>query len=259
MVQPKVELRRVSLRYVGPQGETEALREINLAVAPGEFVAIVGPSGAGKSTLLSLVAGLIPSTSGEVLIDGRPVSGPSGRIGYMLQHDHLFEWRDVLGNVLIGPEVLGMERARARRTAVQLLERYGLAGFQHHLPDQLSGGMRQRVALIRTLAINPEILLLDEPFSALDYQTRLTLSDEVAAILRQEGKTTILVTHDIGEAIAMADRVVVLSRRPASIRSEHPIELGSPRPSPFASRQYSGFNEYFNAIWEELEVHVGPT
>lgn len=255
MTPPKVELRRVGLLYVGAHGETEALRNINLAVQPGEFVAIVGPSGCGKSTVLSLVAGILRPTAGEVLIDGQPVTGPSRRVGYMLQHDHLFEWRDILGNVLIGPEIQGMDRAQARARAVALLERYGLGGFQHHWPDKLSGGMRQRVALIRTLATNPEVLLLDEPFSALDYQTRLTLADEVAGILRAEGKTAILVTHDISEAVSMADRVVVFSHRPARVKAQHLVELGSPRPAPFQARQAPSFSSYFNTIWEELDIH----
>lgn len=253
---PKVELAQVCMRYVTRRGETEALRSIDLQVAPGEFVAVVGPSGCGKSTILSLVAGILKPTSGVVRIDGVPVTGPSRRVGYMLQHDHLFEWRSVLENCLLGAEIQGIERREARERAIRLLGRCGLTDFLHAHPAQLSGGMRQRVALVRTLTTDPQVLLLDEPFSALDYQTRLMLGDEVAGILRTEGKTAILVTHDIGEAIAMADRVVVLTHRPTAVKAEHTIEMGQPRLAPFAVRQAQGFNGYFSTIWEELEVHA---
>jgi len=253
---PKVELQQVSMRYITGRGETEALRAVSLQVAPGEFVAVVGPSGCGKSTILSLVAGILKPTSGRIAIDGVPVTGPSRRVGYMLQHDHLFEWRSVLENCLLGAEIQGLDRQEARARAERLLGRCGLTDFLQAHPAQLSGGMRQRVALVRTLATDPQVLLLDEPFSALDYQTRLTLADEVSGILRAEGKTAILVTHDIGEAIAMADRVLVLSHRPTTVRAEHRIEIGSPRPAPFVARQAVGFNGYFNTIWEELDVHA---
>ena len=256
---PKVELRDIGLRYYTRAGEVEALRGISLDVAPGEFVSIVGPSGCGKSTLLSLVAGILKPTAGKVLIDGKPVSGPSQTCGYMLQHDHLFGWRSILDNVLLGPEIQGTDRAAARQYGLQLLGRYGLADFVDHYPHQLSGGMRQRAALARTLCTRPEVLLLDEPFSALDYQTRLAISDEIGLILREEGKTVILVTHDISEAISMTDRVIVLGRRPGHVKSEHRISFPSipgGRPSPFAARSAAEFRDYFNVIWEELDVHV---
>lgn len=254
---PRIELRDVGMRYFSPQGETEALAGVSFAVAPGEFVAIVGPSGCGKSTFLSLMAGILRPTAGTVLVDGRPVTGPTRRIGYMLQHDHLFEWRTVLDNCLIGPEVQGLDLAAARERVTRFLQQTGLYPFRNAYPDQLSGGMRQRVALVRTLAIDPDILLLDEPFSALDFQTRLTLADEMAAILRQEQKTVVLVTHDISEAVTMSDRVLVLTHRPGRLKSEHIIRFSAPvRPTPFLARETPEYSRYFHRIWEELEFHV---
>src|SRR3954453_4802784 len=256
---PKVELRGVNLRYFGLEGETEALKGISISIKPGEFVAIIGQSGCGKSTLLSLISGIRMPTGGAVLVDGRPVTGPSRKVGYMLQQDFLFEWRTILENAVLGAEIQGADMTKARARATQLLTRYGLGQFLHHRPRQLSGGMRQRVALARTLCTEPDIVLLDEPFSALDSQTRLALADEVTEILRREGKTAILVTHDIGEAISMSERVIVLSRRPGRVKSEHAIRFASSngsRPAPFAARNAPEFNDYFNTLWRELEVHV---
>jgi NitT/TauT family transport system ATP-binding protein len=256
---PKVELHDVDLRYFGLEGETEALKGISLSVAPGEFIAIIGQSGCGKSTLLSLISGILQPTGGDVLVDGRPVTGPTRKVGYMLQQDYLFEWRTILENAVLGAEIQGADMVKARARATQLLTRYGLGQFLHHRPRQLSGGMRQRVALARTLCTEPDIVLLDEPFSALDSQTRLALADEVTEILRRERKTAILVTHDIGEAISMAERVVVLSRRPGQVKSDRPIRFATPdgaRPAPFAARNAPEFNGYFNTLWQELEVHV---
>jgi NitT/TauT family transport system ATP-binding protein len=255
-VMTQIELRDVSLHYFTPKEETKALQNINLSIQEGEFISIVGPSGCGKSTLLSLISGMIKPTDGEVRLFGEKVSEPSKRIGYMLQHDHLFEWRDILNNVLVGAEIRGMDRQEAKDRALNLLHRYGLGEFIHHSPKQLSGGMRQRVALIRTLVVKPEILLLDEPFSALDYQTRLNLSDEISSILREQGKTAILVTHDISEAISMADRVIVMSRRPSTIQSDYRIEYSDGRPSPFCTRETPEYHTYFNTIWRELEENV---
>ncbi|MGB6537967.1 MAG: ABC transporter ATP-binding protein [Xanthobacteraceae bacterium] len=256
---PKVELRSVGLRYFGREGETEALRDISLSIAAGEFVAIIGPSGCGKSTLLSLISGIFAPTQGEVLIDGRPIRGPNRKVGYMLQQDYLFEWRTILENAVLGAEIQGVDMSKARERAAGLLTRYGLGQFLHHLPRQLSGGMRQRAALARTLCTEPDIVLLDEPFSALDSQTRIALADEIAEILRREAKTVILVTHDIGEAISMAERVAVLSRRPGRVKSNHVIHFATPsgaRPAPFAARNASEFNGYFNTLWQELDIHV---
>ncbi|MBB6734292.1 ABC transporter ATP-binding protein [Cohnella zeiphila] len=259
---PQIELIDASLSYFTPKQETEAIRDVRLTVRAGEFVGIVGPSGCGKSTLLSLISGMLKPTQGKVLIDGREVLGTSPQVGYMLQHDHLFEWRDVLSNVTVGAEIRRMDRNRARRSAMELLERYGLGGFAAHSPSQLSGGMRQRVALIRTLVAEPDILLLDEPFSALDFQTRLTLADEVHRIIREQGKTAVLVTHDIQEAIAMADRVMVMSRRPSTISKVYEIRLGDEAgedPTPWRKRESPRFQAYFNDIWRELEAHVAKT
>lgn len=256
---PKVELRDINLSYFTLEGETEALRGLSLKVRSGEFVGIVGQSGCGKSTLLSLMAGILEPTSGEVLVDGKLVEGPSPIFGYMLQQDYLFEWRSILDNVLIGPEIQGLDMAKSRDKAMELLHQYGLGGFISHFPHQLSGGMRQRAALARTLCTDPDILLLDEPFSALDFQTRLALANEVGEILRSEGKTVILVTHDISEAVSMADRVVVMSKRPGRVKAEHEIRFGKDgavRPKPFEARNQPEFSDYFNQIWGELEIHV---
>ena len=259
MTTPKIEFRNVGLRYFSQSGETEALRDINFSIAPGEFVAIVGQSGCGKSTLLSLLCGLIAPTSGEILIDGVAVTGPSPAVGLMLQQDSLFEWRSILENVVLGAEIRGADMASARKRAEALLTRYGLGEFIRHMPDQLSGGMRQRAALARTMCLEPDILLLDEPFSALDFQTRLSIADEIGEIIRREGKTAILVTHDIPEAIAMADRVIVLSRRPGRVKSQHDIAFpsaGADRPGTLVARESEEFPHLFKTIWEELDVHV---
>ncbi|TDF93246.1 ABC transporter ATP-binding protein [Paenibacillus piri] len=253
----QIELHDVCLSYFTLKQETEAIRDINMSIAAGEFISIVGPSGCGKSTMLSLISGMYKPTKGTVLIDGQQVSGTSPKVGYMLQHDHLFEWRDILSNLLVGAEIRKMDLRQAERKAMELMERYGLGGFAHHSPAQLSGGMRQRVALIRTLVTEPDILLLDEPFSALDYQTRLTLADEIFSIIKDQGKTAILVTHDISEAISMADRVLVMSKRPSTISSVYKIELDEGTGlSPWKKREASRYNDYFNHIWRELEGHV---
>jgi NitT/TauT family transport system ATP-binding protein len=258
-VSPTVELLDVHLRYFSRDGEIEALKGISLSIAPGEFVAIIGQSGCGKSTLLSLISGILKPTKGSVLVDGELIIGPSRKVAYMLQQDYLFEWRTILENAVLGAEIQNANMTLARRRATQLLTRYGLGQFLHYLPRQLSGGMRQRVALARTLCTEPEVVLLDEPFSALDSQTRIALADEVAEILRREGKTAILVTHDIGEAISMAERIIVLSRRPGQVKSEHRICFSTSdgnRPAPFDARNAAEFNGYFNSLWQELEVHV---
>lgn len=250
---PRIELDQVSLTYLTPQGETPALADVSFTVAPGEFVSIVGPSGCGKSTILSLIAGLIRPTRGQVSLYGEPVAKPSPRIGYMLQRDSLFPWRTVRANCLLGAEIQGLDPGRTRGRVDRLLHQTGLSGFKEAFPDQLSGGMRQRAALVRTLAIDPDILLLDEPFSALDYQTRLTLGDEMWAILKREQKTALLVTHDIAEAISLSDRVIILTQRPGRIGSIHPIRFaGDGRPTPFQARQAPEFKEYFRLIWDEL-------
>ncbi|MCL4515025.1 MAG: ABC transporter ATP-binding protein [Firmicutes bacterium] len=259
MAESKVELRNVSLVYFDPHAEITALKDLSLAVAAREFVSIVGPSGCGKSTLLSLIAGMLPPSSGEVLIDSQPVKGTSQKVGYMLQQDYLFEWRSILDNALLGIELRRMRTPETVARVRRILAAYGLSGFERHRPNQLSGGMRQRVALVRTLAVNPEVLLLDEPFSALDYQTRLTLGAEIGTILRQEHKTVIMVTHDIAEAIALSDRVVVLTGRPGTVKSEYHIHLSGGPPATVAARKSPEFPQYFNRIWKELDPYVEST
>lgn len=247
MASPIVQLDHVSLTYLTRDAATTAIADLSLSVEQGEFVAIVGPSGCGKTSVLSIIMGLIPPTRGSVHF-----SDPACRIGYMLQRDHLLEWRTVEQNVLLGLEVQHLLTEDARRRARQLLATYGLRPFLRHKPHQLSGGMRQKVALIRTLAPDPELLLLDEPFSALDYQTRLHIGDEVHGILKQEKRTAILVTHDIGEAVSMADRVFVFSERPCTVRSIVPIELSDC--SPLERRKRPAFQTYFEEIWEEMNA-----
>lgn len=237
-------------------GETLAIDGLSLSVYMGEIVSIVGPSGCGKSTLLSLIAGLIKPSSGKIFIDGEEVKKYDKRIGYMFQNDNLFDWRNIIRNVLIGLEVQNQLTDDKISKAEELLDTYGLKDFKNHYPSQLSGGMRQRVALIRTLATEPEILLLDEPFSALDYQTRLRVADEVCTIIKKECKTAILVTHDISEAISVADRVIVLTDRPAKIKSIHEITLTLSRErTPLTSREAPEFKDYFNHIWKELDIY----
>lgn len=243
----QVELDHISMTYQSPSTETKAISDVCLGVTQGEFVSIVGPSGCGKSTLLDIICGLVKPTQGSVRLQ-RPA-------GYMLQRDYLLEWRTIRQNCLLGPELQKHKMKEARPYVEHLLETYGLAEFADHYPRQLSGGMRQRAALIRTLALKPDVLLLDEPFSALDYQTRLAVVDEVWDILRKENKTVILVTHDIAEAISMSDRVVVLTARPARVKIIYKIAL-STAGTPLQRRQDENFRKYFDAIWKELDIHV---
>lgn len=245
----------VSRTYQAENAETPALERIGLSVREGEFVGIVGPSGCGKSTLLSIISGLERPSAGTVYINGRPVDGISPDIGYMLQRDNLLEWRTIWKNVLLGLEIRGILTQENLDYARGLLKNYGLWDFRSMRPSQLSGGMRQRAALIRTLVIRPKILLLDEAFSALDFQTRLTVTDDVYRILKKEGKTALMVSHDIPESISMSDRLVVLTERPARIRTVHDIEFESEK-SPLERRNDPRFGKYFNTIWKELDVHV---
>lgn len=248
-MQPLLELKNISLKYQSPDAETEAISDISFSVAKGEFISIVGPSGCGKSTLLTIISGLLPPSSGTIEAKTAP------EMGYMLQKDHLFEWRSIKDNVLLGLEIKNLLNDQSRLYADELLERYGLSDFKTHRPSELSGGMRQRAALIRTLATKPELLLLDEPFSALDYQTRLFVSDEIGTIIKKEGKTAILVTHDISEAVSLSDRVIVLSKRPATIKAIHKIDLSIENRTPMRSREAPEFKDYFNLIWKELDFN----
>jgi NitT/TauT family transport system ATP-binding protein len=248
-----IEIDHVTKTYLTERDERQALGPITLAVTPGEMVAIVGPSGCGKSTLLSLIAGLIPVTSGEIRLFGEPVKGPSPRIGYMLQRDGLLEWRTVEENIALGLEIRGQTSRKNLDQARYLLREMGLDSAVHQYPSQLSGGMRQRVALVRTMAIQPDILLLDEPFSAVDYQNKLHLEQMLISIRRQHQITTVLITHDLEESLALAVRIVVLSHRPGKIRRMISLPEELRRADPLETRSHPLFRTYFNELWKELE------
>ena len=243
-----LELRDISHAYHGMEGETLAISHLSFSLKQGDFVSIVGPSGCGKSTLLSIISGLIPPESGTVKLAGK-------HIGYMLQKDHLLEWRSVYHNIILGLEIQHSITADTKEKAYGLLKQYGLEQFANAKPSELSGGMRQRVALIRTLILEPDLLLLDEPFSALDYQTRLAVGDDIGQIIRKEKRTAILVTHDLAEAISLGDRVIVLTERPGSVKTIVPIKFPEEKNTPLLRRNTPEFNEYFHAIWKELNVH----
>ena len=246
------EIQHLSYAYHTMQGETPALSDITFTVNSGDFVAIVGPSGCGKSTLLNLLAGMLTPESGTLLLNGTPLTSDSRRhIGYMLQQDYLLEWRSIWENVLLGLEIRHELTEESRTYAKQLLEKYGLEKFSQSKPSQLSGGMRQRAALVRTLVLKPELLLLDEPFSALDYQTRLSVSNDIGSIIRKEKKTAILVTHDLAEAVSLADRVIILTARPGRIQRIVSVSFPT-NLTPMERRDYDDFKTYFNLIWKEL-------
>lgn len=252
----ELEMIDINMVYHTKNGETEAIKNINLKVKSGEFLSIVGPSGCGKTTLLSIISGLIKPSNGKILLDGNEITYPCSQIGYMLQKDHLFEWRTIYRNVTLGLEIQKKLNEASLNRVEAMLKKYELWNFRNYYPRQLSGGMRQRVALIRTLAVNPEFLLLDEPFSALDYQTRLAVSDEVYCIIKDEKKTAIMVTHDISEAVSLSDRVAVLSKRPAGIKDIYDISFSIQNRTPLRVREAPEFRGYFNIIWKELDVHV---
>lgn len=254
--EPLVVIKNIFMKYQSMEGEIAALENVSLDIHEGEFISIVGPSGCGKSTLLNIIAGLIKPSQGKVLIKNKVVVGPTSMVGYMPQRDQLFEWRSIWENVILGLEIQNKLTKANLDFAEKLLENYGLIEFKDKYPSQLSGGMRQRVALIRTLAINPDILLLDEAFSALDYQTRLIVSDEVKQIIEKENKTAILVTHDLAEAISMAEKVVVLTKRPGTVKNIYHIKLTCDSHTPLGCREAPEFREYFNKIWKELGIHV---
>lgn len=249
-----LELKHIHYAYHTLEGETPALTDISFALNKGEFVSIVGPSGCGKSTLLSLIAGLLEPEKGLIKINGKYLKESTTNVGYMLQHDELFEWRTIYNNVILGLEVQHMLTARTRQRAHELLDLYGLRQFETSRPSELSGGMRQRAALIRTLVLEPDLLLLDEPFSALDYQTRLTVGDDIGQIIRKEGKSALLVTHDLSEAISLADRVIILSGRPATIKQTVPLIFDLTLDTPLNRRNAPEFKTYFNLIWKELNT-----
>ena len=250
---PLLEISHLSYAYHSIDGETYALSDLNFQVEKGEFIAIVGPSGCGKSTLLSLISGLLQPENGTILLDGRSITQTRANVGYMLQKDHLLEWRTVYQNVILGLEIQHKLTTENKLRIEQMLSNYGLEAFRNSRPSQLSGGMRQRAALIRTLAQNPDLLLLDEPFSALDYLTRISVCDDIYRILKKEEKTAILVTHDLSEAISVADRIIILSARPATIKKIVPVHLTLEERTPLSSRSAPEYKEYFNLIWKELK------
>jgi NitT/TauT family transport system ATP-binding protein len=270
----RLNIDNISYSYHNLEGETLAIKDLSFQVADSEFVAVVGPSGCGKSTLLSLIAGLIQPSSGSIYIGNRTNSSDKKvpidnikktnhrflnrkdssykNIGYMLQKDHLLEWRTTLDNAGLGLEIQNRLTDDSYEGINNMLSTYGLYPFKNAKPSELSGGMRQRVALIRTLLLEPDILLLDEPFSSLDYQTRLEVADDIWGIIRKEKKTVILVTHDISEAVSMADRVIVLTERPAKVKNIIDINLSMEDITPFKARSAPEFKDYFNLIWKEL-------
>lgn len=244
-----LKVNNLSKNYQTKTEEITAISDISFDIKKGEFISIVGPSGCGKSTVLSILSSLLSKSGGEVIVEDNIT------LGYMLQNDSLFSWRTVLDNCLLGLEVTGSLTEESKNYVIQLLEMYGLGEFMYQYPNSLSGGMRQRVALIRTLATKPDILLLDEAMSALDYQSRLAISDDIYRIIKKEGKTAIMVTHDIAEAISMSDRIIVLSKRPATVKSIYDIVLTN-KSTPIHNRKCPEFSEYYDKIWRDLDVHI---
>ena len=247
-MEPILEIKNLSHSYHSLEGETPALKDISFSVPRGKFLSIVGPSGCGKSTLLSLIAGLI--SPAENTLDFHGTS-----IGYMLQKDHLLEWRSIYKNVILGLEIQRKLTPENIQKAHHYLDQYGLSDFKNAKPSELSGGMRQRVALIRTLLLEPDLLLLDEPFSALDYQTRLLVSDDIGQIIRNEKRTAILVTHDLSEAISLGDLILVLTQRPGSVKAFMPLTFDLENNTPLNRRNSPEFKQYFNLVWKEVDVH----
>ena len=252
METPLLEFFNVNYTYHTISCETLSLKDISFKLYKNEFISFVGPSGCGKTTLLNLVAGLLPITSGQILLKGNSDTNSDANIGYMLQKDHLLEWRTIYKNLTLGLEIQKKLDSYHLSIIDELLKTYGLWDFRHAYPRQLSGGMRQRAALIRTLALSPDILLLDEPFSALDYQTRLNVSDDIGSIIKEKGISTLLVTHDLAEAISMSDRVIVLTKRPGTIKTIVPITFSIANRTPKSVRNTPEFNQYYNKIWEAL-------
>lgn len=241
----------ISLTYHTKKGETLALDNLSIDVQKNQFISIVGPSGCGKTTILSIISGLIKPSKGNVTIEEEQVTKPSSKVGYMFQRDNLFEWLTIEKNVLLGLEIMHKKNKETKEYAKALIKKYGLEEFSHSFPSELSGGMRQRAALIRTLATKPEILLLDEPCSALDYQTRLLVQDDIKSIINEEQKTAILVTHDISEAISMSDKIIILSHRPGTVKKIVELDFDK-KLTPFERRSEPQFSKYFDMIWREL-------
>lgn len=246
-----LELKNVSYFYQTKESEINALNNVSFSLKEKDFTSLVGPSGCGKTTILSLIAGLLTPSSGEILLDGKKIEKNDGRIGYMFQRDHLFEWRTIWQNITIGLEIQKKKKDEKKLSfAEELLKKYDLYNFKNKKPRELSGGMRQRVALIRTLVLEPDLLLLDEPCSALDFQTRLKVCDDVYDIIKSENQTALLVTHDISEALSMSDKIIILSKRPATVKEE--INLSLIGETPLQKREDSSFGYYFEMIWRSL-------
>ncbi|MCK9262081.1 MAG: ABC transporter ATP-binding protein [Azoarcus sp.] len=241
----------------GDGGVIEVIRDITLGIRKEEFISIVGPSGCGKSTMFNIIAGLLEPSSGRINLHGREDAKRPARIGYMLQTDLLFPWRTIIDNVSLGLEIAGKRKDERYKLAHSYLERYGLGDFANAYPSKLSGGMRQRVALIRTLITDPDVILLDEPFSALDYQTRLVLEEEIVSILREFGKTVVLITHDIGEAISMSDRIAVMSKRPTTVKKLYDVGLARKHGSCLKARSDVEYQGIFDQIWSDLDIQMG--
>ncbi len=250
-----LEVKNLSKKYQSREGETLAIEDVSFNIKEGEFVSIIGPSGCGKSTLLSCISGLTNKTEGKIILDGEEINGITDKMGYMLQRDCLLEWRNILSNTLFGLEIKRKLNKEAKEYTENSLQKYGLYDFRNKFPTELSGGMRQRVALIRTLATRPKILLLDEAFSALDYQTRLMVTNDIYNILKKENITVLMVTHDISEAISMSDRVLVLSQRPGTIKEIHEIKFDIQNRTPLNCREKPEFSKYFNLLWKELGAY----
>ncbi|MBB5326256.1 NitT/TauT family transport system ATP-binding protein [Anoxybacillus tepidamans] len=244
---------RVSHTYFTKKTAITALDNVSFSIEKGEFVSFLGPSGCGKTTLLSIIASLIRPTEGTVMLEGEKIHSIHPSVGYMLQQDYLFPWKTIQENIFLGLNIMGINTQETRQKALDLLNGIGLKGTEHHYPNQLSGGMRQRAALVRTLATDPKMLLLDEPFSALDYQTKLKLEELVWKTLKDYEKTALLVTHDIGEAIAMSDRIFLFSAKPGRLVRTFLIPSELRRLSPFAARQHPTFSELFQFLWKELD------
>jgi NitT/TauT family transport system ATP-binding protein len=250
----RLEYRNVAMRFVDRSGKSlTAVRDVSLAVGDGEVVSLIGPSGCGKSTLLNIGSGLYTPSEGEAFVDGERVDGPNAHVAFMLQKDLLLPWRTVLENVMFGVEIQGLPAPERKRRAQALLENFSLAEFAGHYPHQLSGGMRQRAALARTLAVDPSVLLLDEPFSAVDAQTRMVLQRELAQTLKRAHKTALLITHDLLEAVTLSDRVLVMSRRPGRIIDEIRVDLPR-REDPIARRKESKVNDYVGRLMDRLDI-----
>jgi NitT/TauT family transport system ATP-binding protein len=249
----QLSVRNVRKSFSGKAGEVAVLDDLSFGINERDFVSIIGPSGCGKTTIFNIIAGLLEPDSGTMQYRGTEIESLRGRVGYMMQKDLLFPWRTVLGNVL----TRGVDRAEAEGKAREYLKGFGLSGFENAYPKTLSGGMRQRVALIRTLIMDPDILLLDEPFSALDYQTRLYLEGVLKDAVETYHKTVILVTHDIDEAVALSKRVIVLSGRPARVKIVHDIDISAS--SPIAARSDAKFSGYFHALCAELDIQTEKT